>query len=136
MTLLRRNNSGHSIRITLLLVPLLALILAGCDLESIEAPQLLVESTPTVVATASPEPQLTATPEASPTSIPSAGGSTVPGAGGAPRTYTVQPGDTLSQIAEQFDVTTAELMAANDISSADFLQIDQVLTIPSAESTG
>ena len=120
----------------MLLAALLVLALAGCDLESIEAPQPLVESTPTVVATASPEQHLTATPEASPTSIPSTGGSTVPGAGGAPRTYTVQPGDTLSQIAEEFDVTTAELMAANDISSADFLRIDQELTIPAGSTSG
>jgi len=114
-----------------LLAPLLALALIGCNLEGVQSPLDLAESTPTIAVTALPvaqAPDPSATPSApSPTGIPAA-----PGAGGAPRTYTVQPGDTLSQIAEQFDVTTAGLMEANDISSADFLQIGQVLTIPSA----
>ncbi|MEO6457668.1 MAG: LysM peptidoglycan-binding domain-containing protein [Chloroflexia bacterium] len=142
--MLSPSNGGHigpplqpSIKITLLLAPLLALALVGCDLESNQSNQSLVENTPTTVATALPVAQSaspTTAPVSSPTGI-SLGGSTVPGAGGAPRTYTVQPGDTLSQIAEQFDMTAAELMEANDISSADFLQIDQVLTIPSAGST-
>lgn len=115
-------------------MPLLALALVGCDLEGVQSPQGLAESTATTVATALPvaqPPEPPATPPApSPTGILAA-----PGAGGAPRTYTVQPGDTLSQIAEQFDVTISGLMEANDISSADFLQIGQVLTIPSAGAT-
>ncbi len=142
--MLRHSKGGHigpplqpPIKIALLLVPLLALALVGCDLASTGSPQGLAESTPTSAATSLPvaqSPGPDATITSSPTSIVP-NGSTAPGAGGAPRTYTVQPGDTLSQIAEQFDVATAELMAANDISSADFLQIDQVLTIPSAGTT-
>ena len=139
--LLRPRKTDRPISKALLLIPLLVLALVGCDLDSIETPQSSVESTPTAAPTtliASPIAETsgqTPTSIASPTSISSTG-STVPGAGGAPRTYTVKPGDTLSQIAEQFDVTTVELMAANDISSADFLQIDQVLTIPSGTTTG
>ena len=130
--MLRPRYSAPSSSITLLLVPLLALALAGCDLGSFQLPQDIAESTPTAMALPEAQPNgPPATSTSSPTSI-SPAGSTAPGAGGAPRTYTVQPGDTLSQIAEQFDVTTLELMEANDISSADFLQIDQVLTIPSA----
>src|SRR5687768_17735832 len=116
-------------KIALLLV--LVLALAGCDLESAETPLSPVESSPTSTTlplqtnpTAMPPEAATV---ASPTTAPSA-----PGAGGAPRKYTVQAGDTLSQIAEQFDLTTAELIEANNISSADFLQIGQVLIIPSA----
>src|SRR5687767_14832394 len=119
-------------KIALLLV--LVLALAGCDLELTEIAQSPVESTPTSrTLPAQPSPTTLpaeAAPAASPTTAPSA-----PGAGGAPRKYTVQSGDTLSQIAEQFDLTTAELIEANNISSADFLQIGQVLIIPSAGAT-
>ncbi len=44
--------------------------------------------------------------------------------------YVVQPGDTLSTIAEAQDVTVEELIAANDIESPDVLQVGQTLVIP------
>jgi LysM repeat protein len=47
-------------------------------------------------------------------------------------TYTVQPGDTLLGIADRFDVPVADLMQANGLTDADFLQIGQTLTIPAS----
>src|SRR5687768_16159624 len=95
MTLLHSNHSKtRNPLIFLLLVLMLALILAGCDLPSLEDPQSLVESTPTAAAaslsaaqpTSTPLPDTESAPEASPPTVAPA-----PGAGGEPRTYTVQP---------------------------------------------
>lgn len=45
-------------------------------------------------------------------------------------TYVVQPGDTLAELAEQFDVDLQRLVSANDIQNIDFIFSGQVLTIP------
>ncbi len=55
------------------------------------------------------------------------GGTTARPAGG---TYEVQPGDTLSQIAERFGTTTVALQAANGITNAHAIRIGDVLRIP------
>jgi LysM repeat protein len=47
-----------------------------------------------------------------------------------PRTYTVRVGDTLSDIAEQLDVSVEALMAANRLQDANALTAGQVLIIP------
>lgn len=44
--------------------------------------------------------------------------------------YTVQPGDSLGQIAQRFDVTLADLLAVNYIVNPDNLTIGQQLAIP------
>jgi len=44
--------------------------------------------------------------------------------------YTVERGDTLSEIARDHDVSISELVDANDISNADLIRIGQVLVIP------
>lgn len=79
-------------------------------------------SQPTASATATPEPP-TATPEP-PTAMPE------PPAGG--RTYTVQAGDSLRSIAEQFGVTVEAILQANDLTPAqgDALRVGQELVIP------
>ena len=43
--------------------------------------------------------------------------------------YTVQPGDTLSGIASQFNITSATLKWANNLSDADMMKPGQTLTI-------
>jgi len=48
----------------------------------------------------------------------------------APRTYVVQPGDSLSGIAERFGVSQQELMEANDITDPDSIRESQSLVIP------
>ncbi len=47
-------------------------------------------------------------------------------------THTVQSGETLSQIAQRYNVTTSELKSANSISSAHRIQSGTKLTIPGA----
>lgn len=54
---------------------------------------------------------------------------------GQAETYTVQSGDTLGLIADQFGLTVDELVAANGLQDANVLEIDQVLIIPKAGST-
>lgn len=46
------------------------------------------------------------------------------------RTYTVQPGDTLSGIGARFGVSWQSIQAANGIPNADFIRVGQVLVIP------
>lgn len=50
-----------------------------------------------------------------------------------PRTYTVQPGDTLYAIARRFGTTISALVATNRIVNPNLIYPGQVLTIPSAE---
>lgn len=45
--------------------------------------------------------------------------------------YTVQSGDTLSDLAERFDTTVDELIAANGLTDPNALQPGQTLIIPS-----
>ena len=55
------------------------------------------------------------------------------------KTYTVKPGDTLSEIAETYNTTVEKLAKLNDIKNVDLIFIDQVLVIdgeaPVAETT-
>ncbi len=48
--------------------------------------------------------------------------------------YIVQPGDTLTHIAQRFGTTVEAIVAANDIVDPDLILIGQVLDIPSASS--
>ena len=47
-----------------------------------------------------------------------------------PETYTVKAGDTLSEIAALFDLSTSALAEANAVADLDTLDIGQVLKIP------
>lgn len=53
---------------------------------------------------------------------------------GSGTTYTVQAGDSLFTIAQQFDVTVDEIVAANSLSNPNNLSIGQQLIIPPASS--
>lgn len=44
--------------------------------------------------------------------------------------YSIAPGDTLSQIAAKFDLTVATLKHSNNISDSDDLKVDQLIKIP------
>lgn len=44
--------------------------------------------------------------------------------------YEVAPGDTISTIAEQFDISTETLLWANKLANADFIKLGQTLVIP------
>jgi LysM repeat protein len=45
--------------------------------------------------------------------------------------YIVEPGDTLSALAEEFGTTVAEIMAANGLTDPNAIQVGQALIIPS-----
>ena len=51
------------------------------------------------------------------------------------RNYTVQSGDTLSKIADTYNLTTAELATANNLTSPYTLFVGQVLCIPGTATT-
>lgn len=63
-------------------------------------------------------------PTITPTKIPSP----------TPHTYTVRVGDTLSDIAEAFDISVEDLMSANRLQNANALTAGQVLVLPEVES--
>ncbi|WP_163372808.1 N-acetylmuramoyl-L-alanine amidase [Endozoicomonas acroporae] len=47
-----------------------------------------------------------------------------------PSRYVIKPGDTLSEIADQFDISMNDLKRANRLSSANTIRVGQVLQIP------
>ena len=51
----------------------------------------------------------------------------------ADQIYKVQKGDTLYSISRKFQITVAELRAANNLSEKDVLKADQKITIPTAD---
>ena len=53
-----------------------------------------------------------------------------------PTKYTVQRGDTLAAIAQQFDVSVKALAQANDITDPNLIRVGQVLIIPDGEEVG
>lgn len=47
-----------------------------------------------------------------------------------PTTHTVQVGDTLTKISQQYGVSVQAIMAANNLPNADYIAVGQVLIIP------
>lgn len=68
---------------------------------------------------------ITETAESTPTAVPTASPTTA-----GPLVYVVQQGDTLIAIAQAHDVSTEDLIAANDLEDPDVLHIGQKLIIP------
>jgi len=90
-----------------------------------------IYSTPTPTPTASPTSVLpTPTPTISPTSAPPTPTPTPSPTPGGEVIYIVQPGDTLSSIAQRFGTTVAAIVAANDIANPDLIWVGQRLIIP------
>lgn len=114
-------------RVVLTTLSMLALSSAACSSPAPEAaPSVVPSATPfaalpgaTIVAKVPPPtPPPTLTPRPSPTPE-------------APRvTYQIVAGDNPGSIAAKFDVSTAELLRANNITNASSLQIGQTLVIP------
>jgi len=73
------------------------------------------DATPTTAAEGEPAAEATETP------LPLENG-----------VYTVRVGDTLGQIAFIFDISVADIMAANNLTNPDVLEVGQQLTIPEA----
>jgi LysM repeat protein len=83
------------------------------------------------LATATPEPPTAEPPTAEPATATAQPPTATPAPAG-PRSYIVQPGDTLRSIAEQFGVSVAAILDANDLTpaQADALRPGQELVIP------
>jgi LysM repeat protein len=79
----------------------------------------------TIPGTTNPPPAATSVPPAA-TQPPPATGT---------QTYIVQPGDTLSRIAQRFGVAMASIMSANGIVNPNVIYVGQRLTIPGGTTT-
>ncbi len=77
---------------------------------------------PTATDNGGTSPSPVASPSPTPTASP-----------GSATQYVVQPGDTLSGIAQQFGTTTQAIAAANNISDPTLISVGQTLTIPAAQ---
>ncbi len=86
-----------------------------------------------------PDPSATPTLESTPTTEPTPGPSNTPAPTPTPlltvtpippRQHTVKAGETLSTIADFYDTTVDALLAINNMSEGDILQVGQVLIIP------
>lgn len=90
------------------------------------------QATPPAKSEQAPTPgsavKATATPAPSPTPTPT------PAPAEPSRTYSVKPGDTLSEIAQQFGTTVDAIVQANHIENPNLIQVGQQLVIPAAPS--
>lgn len=90
---------------------------------------IVITSTPDQVEHSSPSLEATAT--AALDSAPAADLAT----GASAAQHIVQWGDTLSQIAAQYDVSLASILAINDLENPDLLEVNQVIQLPQAPVT-
>ena len=86
---------------------------------------------PTSTQGADPTPEASPTATATPTMTPTPTPSPVP-----VQDYVVQPGDTLSAIADRFGLTVNELLDANAIEDPNSIQVGAILLIPPAQAGG
>ena len=89
-------------------------------------------SPPAAEPTAAPAAEPTSPPTAEPTATPAPEPTNAPAAPPAETfvEYTVQRGDLLLAIANQYGVTVQDILAVNDIPNPDSLRVGQVLRIP------
>ena len=90
---------------------------------------------PSVTPTGTPQGTATGTPGASPTPVGTPGATPTPPPSPTPEAspfqeYTVQQGDSLSSIAQQFGTTAGELARINSIADPNTLNIGQKLQVP------
>ena len=90
-------------------------------------------STPLAIASSTDTP-VPPPVESTPTAAAAATPASAPD--GAPQEYEVQPNDTLSEIANSFGLTSAELAEANNIENPDEIQVGDILIIPAAAAGG
>jgi LysM repeat protein len=109
----------------------LALALTGC--------QVTIGAVPTATpggpggTSATPPVLVEITPVNSPTPAPP---SPTPGPVGAPVTYKIQPGDSLSSIAQKFGVTVDDIVKANNIENPNEIYAGQEIIIPPPKPGG
>ncbi len=109
----------------------LAVALTGCQVT------IGAVATPTAggsaATTATPQVLVEITPVASPTPAPP---SPTAGPVGAPTTYKIQPGDSLSSIAQKFGITVDDIVKANNIENANEIYAGQEIIIPPPKAGG
>ena len=103
---------------TLVIASFVTLLLAACGGDDLDLPL----ATATLPAALPTQPTLLESPTPTPTEE-------VQGA----QEYTIEAGDTLSSIADQFGVTIDAIIAANELANPDFIQPGDTLTIPAPE---
>ncbi len=96
------------------------------------------------IAAVPEEPQVAMPAEPAPTAVPTVAAAAAVQASGfglqegggarAPRTYTVQAGDSLGAIAETFGVSQGVLASANGIVDPDLITPGQILVVPSPDA--
>jgi LysM repeat protein len=123
---------------------ILTLLVAGCATNFTPTP---VASVPTQVPTWTPQPTYTPnptyTPFPTPTVLPPTATHTpgtsqgqaptstpAPTATPTPVTYVVKPGDMLNSLAQQFSVAPEAIIAVNNITDPNIIEVGSVLVIP------
>jgi len=91
-------------------------------------------STPTTTPTQPPATP-TVPPATTPVSTPDGTPAATPSATAGPKYHTVELGDTLAKIARAYGVTSAAIVEANSLASADLIYVGQRLLIPEAGGT-
>ncbi len=105
--------TGGSWAATRMLLPVIAILLAGCSRQA-SPPPTVADRLEIVTATPGPERRPTSPPPVA-------------------ATYVVAEGDTVSGIAERFDVSTGAILEANDLDNPDRVMVGQALVIPPPE---
>ena len=130
----------------LVLGSFLALFLVLRPPESKSQAELVRPAAPTAEPTATPEPTATATPApttpvpttpvpttpapTTPVATPTPAATPTPTPPAAAFDYEIVPGDTLSDIAESFGTSVADILALNPGLDPNTLQIGQIILVP------
>ncbi len=109
-----------------------SIVLAGCGRsapdDAATAPVSDVEPEAAGVQVVSEAQVIVPPPTTAP--VPTTVAATTPAPAAAGGTYVIEPGDTLSVIAEQFGITTDALVQANNITDVNTIRPGQELIIP------
>ena len=145
ITIRQEQQKGHAQLFFLLMI--FPLVLTACDVNELSLPTSIPlpdfnggdeqqEILPTAIPDESPRGGIlidlppTWTPVAKLETTPVAPSAATSAATTSARTYVVQTGDTLAEIASQFDISLSILAQANNISDPDHIEVGQELVIP------
>ena len=118
-------------------LPLAVLLLTVVSCVRTQPVVVVITATPTlsVEAESTDEPRETASPQpVLPTLMPTADPTRPGSAEAGARQYIVQPGDTLSAIAQANGISLQALLAVNSLSNPNLLQVGQIINLPDPPS--